>query len=85
MFSVYPETLYAGMHYGYGIVLAERFGHELQYHGGGIKGFNSALQRYPQVKLVIPVLSNLDSDTSPPPVESWVLGDGLAPIWFRSH
>jgi CubicO group peptidase (beta-lactamase class C family) len=85
MFSVYPETLLESMHYGYGIVLAERFGHELQYHGGGIKGFNSVLQRYPQVKLVIVVLSNLDSDTSPPPVESWVLGDGLAQIWFRSQ
>ena len=37
MFATYPETLLKGMHYGYGVVLAERFGHELQYHGGGIK------------------------------------------------
>ena len=85
MFSVYPETLLEGMHYGYGVVLAQRFGHELQYHGGGIKGFTSVLQRYPQVNLVIAVMSNLDSDTTPPPMDSWVVGDGLAQIWFRSH
>jgi len=85
MFSVYPETLLEGMHYGYGVVLAERFGHELQYHGGGIKGFNSALQRYPQVNLVIAVMSNLDTDPQPPPVTSWALADGLAQIWFRSQ
>ena len=85
MFAVYPETVLEGMHYGYGVVLAERFGHELQYHGGGIKGFTSVLQRYPQVGLVIAVMSNLDGDTSPPPTESWVLGDGLAQIWFQSQ
>jgi len=85
MFAVYPETLFEGMHYGYGAVLAERFGHALQYHGGGIQGFNSVLQRYPQVKLVIAVLSNLDSDKEPPPLKSWVLADGLAQIWFQSQ
>jgi D-alanyl-D-alanine carboxypeptidase len=85
MFTVYPETLLDGMHYGYGVVLAERFGHELQYHGGGIKGFTSVLQRYPQVNLVIAVMSNLDSDTTPPPMDSWVVGDGLAQIWFHSQ
>jgi CubicO group peptidase (beta-lactamase class C family) len=85
MFAVYPETLLEGMHYGYGVVLAERFGHELQYHGGGIRGFTSVLQRYPQVNLVIAVMSNLDSDTTPPPMESWVVGDGLAQIWFHSQ
>lgn len=85
MFAIYPETLLQGMHYGYGVVLAERFGHDLEYHGGGIKGFTSVLQRYPQKNLVIAVMSNLDGDTSPPPIESWVLGDGLADVWFRSQ
>jgi hypothetical protein len=55
------------MRYGYGVVLGERFGHELQYHGGGIKGFTWVLQRYPQAGLVIVVISNLDGDTSPHP------------------
>jgi CubicO group peptidase (beta-lactamase class C family) len=86
MFAIYPETELKGMHYGYAIVLASRLGHELQYHGGGIKGFTSVLQRYPDVGLVIVVMSNLDGDsTSPPPMESWDLGDALAKIWFRSR
>ena len=41
MCTVYPETLYQGMHCGYAVVLAERFGHQLQYHGGGISGFQN--------------------------------------------
>lgn len=68
-------------HYGYGVVLTERFGHQLQYHGGGIRGFNSVLQRYPDMNLVIAVLSNLDSDLMP----SWTLADSLARIWFESN
>jgi hypothetical protein len=51
MLSVYPETVLQGMHYGYAVVLAEHFGHKLQYHGGGITGFQSVLQRYPDVGL----------------------------------
>jgi len=42
------------------------------------------LQRYPQVNLVIAVMSNLDFDTTPPPMDIWVVGDGLAQIWFHS-
>jgi CubicO group peptidase (beta-lactamase class C family) len=85
MVDIYPETAAYGMHYGYGVVLAERFGHKLQYHGGGIKGFNSVLQSYPEAGLVIVVLSNLDSDTTPAPLPSWTVGDGLAKIWFDAQ
>jgi D-alanyl-D-alanine carboxypeptidase len=85
MFTIYTETELKGMHYGYAIVLANRFGHPLQYHAGGIKGFTSVLQRYPDVGLVIVVLSNLDEgSSSPTPTLSWDLGDSLAQIWFRS-
>ena len=85
MFKIYPETELEGMHYGYAIVLANRFGHPVQYHGGGIKGFTSVLQRYPDVGSVIVVLSNLDGDSSnPPPTQSWDLGNSLAQIWFHS-
>jgi CubicO group peptidase (beta-lactamase class C family) len=85
MFAFYPETELNGMHYGYSVVLASRFGHRLQYHGGGIKGFSSVLQRYPDLGLVVVVLSNLDDDSSSPtPIESWDLGDALAKIWFQS-
>jgi CubicO group peptidase (beta-lactamase class C family) len=85
MFDIYPETSAYGMHYGYGVVLGERFGHKLQYHGGGIKGFNSVLQSYPEDGMVIVVLSNLDLDTTPAPLASWNLGDGLAKIWFDAQ
>ncbi len=85
MFTIYPETELKGMHYGYAVVLANRFEHPLQYHGGGIKGFTSVLQRYPDVGLVIVVMSNSDEGaSSPTPVQSWVLGDSLAQIWFHS-
>ena len=83
MFHIYPETAAHGMHYGYAQVIGERFGHKLQYHGGGITGFNSVLQRYPESGLVIAVLSNEDVEGSPEPVKSWELGDGLARIWFE--
>ena len=85
MVDIYPETAAYGMHYGYGVVIGERFGHKLQYHGGGIKGFNSVLQRYPEDGMIIVVLSNLDLDTTPAPLASWVLGDGLAKIWFDAQ
>lgn len=86
MYRVYPEAVsqdpyHRNAHYGYGVVLADRFGHNLQYHGGGYSGFNSVLQRYPDVNLVIAVLSNLDSDSDAIP--SWTLADGLAKIWFE--
>jgi D-alanyl-D-alanine carboxypeptidase len=83
MLRVYPETVLQGLHYGYGIVLAERFEHKLQYHGGGITGFSSVLQRYPEVDLVVAVLSNLD--LGPGVLPSWTLGDDLARIWFRAQ
>jgi D-alanyl-D-alanine carboxypeptidase len=86
MVTVYPETLIQGMHYGYAVSLAERFGHPLQYHGGGITGFQSVLQRYPDVGLVIAILSNVDSgDDSPSElIAPWTLGDKLAQICFNS-
>ncbi len=70
MFAVYPETLLEGIHHGYGAVLAERFGHELQHHGGSIEGFSSVLQRYPQADLVIAVMSKLDLEKQLPPMPS---------------
>lgn len=88
MFHIYPEAVsqdpyQVTANYGYGVVLTERFGHKLQYHGGGFSGFNSVLQRYPDVNMVIAALSNLDSDSDVLP--SWTLGDGLAKIWFASQ
>ena len=86
VFGLYPEAISKDphgqvAHYGYGIVLAERFHHQLQYHGGGIRGFNSVLQRYPEMNVVLAVLSNLDSDLMP----SWTLADSFAQIWFQTN
>ncbi len=83
MYHLYPEATIQGLHYGYGAVLGERFEHKLQYHGGGIGGFNSVLQRYPEVNMVLAVLSNLDSNSDV--LASWNLGDSLAKIWFEAQ
>jgi hypothetical protein len=86
VYGLYPEAVAKDphnqvAHYGYGVVLTERFRHQIQYNGGGIRGFNSVLQRYPEKNLVLAVLSNLDSDLMP----SWTLADNLAQIWFQSN
>jgi len=78
MFRPYPETAAHGLHYGYGIVVGQRFGQPLRYHAGGISGFSSVLQTYPSAKLTIAVMSNLDSDLAPAP--SWSIADGLAQL-----
>lgn len=64
MFAIYPETTaYGGQNYGYGVVIAHRFGKLLYYHGGGWYGFSSVMQRYPKEDVCIIVLSNLDKGT----------------------
>jgi CubicO group peptidase (beta-lactamase class C family) len=77
MFALYPEASLQGQHYGYGVVLARRFGKDLQYHGGGVKGFESVIQRYPKEDVCIVVLENLD------PTAPWDLGDKIASLLFR--
>ena len=48
MFAVYTETTaYGGQNYGYGVVLTHKFSRLLYYHGGGVNGFESVIQRYP--------------------------------------
>lgn len=46
--------------YGLGWAIGERFGRRLQHHGGDINGFSTKLGRYPDGKLTIVVLSNLE-------------------------
>jgi D-alanyl-D-alanine carboxypeptidase len=77
MFTVYPETTaYGGQNYGYGVVIAHRFGKLLYYHGGGWNGFESVLQRYPAEHLCIVVLANTDHAN---PVD---IGDHIASALF---
>jgi CubicO group peptidase (beta-lactamase class C family) len=77
MFDVYPETTVSNSHYGYGVVITERFGEELYYHGGGVFGFASVIQRYPAKNMCIVVLSNLET------VKAWEIGDSLAQMLLK--
>ena len=77
MFGIYPETGVNNSHYGYGVVMTERFSQQLYYHGGGVSGFASSIQRYPAKNLCIVVLSNLEI------VKPWEIGDGLAEMRLK--
>ena|ERR1700694_2560154 len=76
MFEEYPETSAFASHYGYGVVITQRFGKALYYHGGGVTGFSSVIQHYPKEQVCIVVLSNLG------PVKAWELGDHIASYLF---
>jgi CubicO group peptidase (beta-lactamase class C family) len=78
MFAVYPETLLQGMHYGYGVVIAQKSGRQLYYHGGGVQGFETVIQRYPKERICIVVLENLD------PTKPWDVADQIASDLFGS-
>jgi D-alanyl-D-alanine carboxypeptidase len=72
MFTTYPEAAGYGAHYGYGVVITEKFGQPLYYHGGGINGFASAIQRYPKSNVCVVVLSNEEE------IKSWDVATSLA-------
>src|SRR5260370_29205487 len=77
MFTEYPEATHEGQHYGYGVVISRlKLGRLLYYHGGGVEGFSSSIQRYPNDRVCIVVLSNLDS------YKPWELGDHIASDLF---
>jgi CubicO group peptidase (beta-lactamase class C family) len=77
MFSQYPEALYHGQYYGYGVVISQqKFGKLAYYHGGGVEGFSSVIHRYPKERICIIVLSNLDS------YKPWELEDHIASDLF---
>jgi D-alanyl-D-alanine carboxypeptidase len=77
MFAIYPEASGYGAHYGYGIVISEKFGQPLYYHGGGGNGFATAIQRYPKENICIVVLSNLES------VKSWDVATEVAEVVLK--
>lgn len=77
MFTEYPEATHEGQHYGYGVVISrQKFGKLLYYHGGGVQGFSSSIQRYPSDRICILVLSNLET------YKPWDLGDYIASELF---
>lgn len=78
MFTEYPEATNLGQHYGYGVVISrQKFGKLLYYHGGGVEGFSSSIQRYPSERVCILVLSNLGT------YKPWDLGDHIASELFH--
>ena len=50
--------------YGYGWFIDKLGTHSRIGHGGGIPGFNSMIGRYPEEKLLVVVLSNLETDAT---------------------
>jgi CubicO group peptidase (beta-lactamase class C family) len=50
--------------YAFGLVAATKDGHKLISHGGGIEGFNTSLNYYPDDKLTVIVLGNLNGAAS---------------------
>ena len=79
MFTEFPEAVHEGQHYGYGVVISRlKFGKLLYYHGGGVEGFSSSIQRYPTERVCIVILSNLAT------YKPWQLGDHIASDLF-SH
>ena len=78
MFTEYPEATHERQHYGYGVVISRlKFGRLLYYHGGGVEGFTSSIQRYPEDRVCIVILSNFDS------YKPWELGDHIASDLFN--
>jgi CubicO group peptidase (beta-lactamase class C family) len=47
--------------YGYGWFVGERLGHRVAGHGGTYAGFRSLVERYPDDRVAIIILSNLES------------------------
>src|ERR1035438_3317966 len=47
--------------YGYGWGISRKFDQTLHAHGGGIPGFATFIERYPDEKLLVVVLSNVET------------------------
>lgn len=50
--------------YGFGLFIHDENGHKRIDHGGGIEGFNTSLAYYPDDKLVVVVLANLNGNAA---------------------
>ena len=51
--------------YALGLFISSSNGHRFIAHGGGIEGFNTSLDYYPDDKLIVIVLANLNGATDP--------------------
>ncbi len=51
--------------YAFGVYAKPSEGHPMVFHSGGINGFNSQLNYFPDVKVTVAVLSNISSSAPP--------------------
>lgn len=72
IFTPFNETI----RYGYGWGIGKKFDRKEISHGGNIYGFSSEISRFPDDKLTVIVLSNMQSSPA------GRIGDDLAAIYF---
>jgi CubicO group peptidase (beta-lactamase class C family) len=68
-----------GYYHGYGGIICTHYERKLLYHGGGIDGFSTRIARYPDERISIIVLTNIDAATVTPVVP---IANDLAAILF---
>lgn len=66
-----PSTYRSPWDYGYGLQMSKFYGHRTISHSGGIPGFNSMMEYFPDDKLTVFVLSNTKNG-------AWQLEEGIA-------
>ena len=67
------------VHYGYGWFMDNLFGQDEIDHGGHVNGFDSAIIRFPNVKITVIVLSNRE-DTP-----SWEIAKAISGMIFEQE
>ena len=77
-----PATLADGTktRYGFGVALGEPGGHRAIYHGGGINGFLSELQYFPDSGLSIVVLFNTAGPVNPADIARQIAAEVLGRV-----
>ena len=68
-----------GYYHGYGGIICTHYERKLLYHGGGIDGFSTRIARYPDERISIIVLTNIDAAVATPVVP---IANDLAAILF---
>jgi CubicO group peptidase (beta-lactamase class C family) len=68
-----------GYYHGYGGIICTHYERKLLYHGGGIDGFSTRIARYPDERISIIVLTNIDAAAATPVVP---IANDLAAILF---
>lgn len=68
-----------GYYHGYGGIICTHYERKVLYHGGGIDGFSTRIARYPDERISIIVLTNIDAASATPVVP---IANDLAAILF---